>query len=51
MSMAAVLTVMGLQIYKTILTDEEYQVMMDNIYDARDLVKKFDLDAAKRSLN
>ena len=55
MAMAAVFTVMGLQIYRTCMNDEDFNNMMDNISASRSMIKSFDLEEAKlalkRSLN
>ena len=55
MAMAAVFTVMGLQIYRTTMNDEDFNNMMDNISASRDMIKRFDLEEAqlalKRTLN
>ena len=50
MAMAAVFTVMGLQIYRTCLNDEDFNNMMDNISASRSIVKSFDLTEAKLAL-
>ena len=55
MAMAAVFTVMGLQIYRTCMNDEDFNNMMDNISASRNMIQSFDLEEAKlalkRSLN
>ena len=50
MAMAAVFTVMGLQIYRTCMNDEDFNNMMDNISASRNMVKSFDLTEAKLAL-
>ena len=48
---AAVLTLMGLRIYRSTLSAEDYHSMVDSISLLRDKVQSFDLEAAKRNLN
>ena len=50
MAMAAVFTVMGLQIYRTCMNDEDFNNMIDNISASRSMVKGFDLTEAKLAL-
>ena len=39
MAMAAVFTVMGLQIYRTCMNDEDFNNMMDNISASRNMIQ------------
>ena len=50
MAMAAVFTVMGLQIYKTGMNDEDFNSMMDSISASRDMIARFDLEEARQAL-
>lgn len=49
MEVAAIMLTQALSFYKTAFTDEEYQQMMDQIYDKRNEVKTFAFDT--RSLH
>lgn len=40
LELAAILVTQGLQIYRQVLTDEEYDIMVGDIYDSRDKVRK-----------
>ena len=40
LELAAILVTQGLQIYRQVLTDDEYDIMVGDIYDSRDLVRK-----------
>lgn len=51
MAMAAVFTVMGLQIYKTSMNDKDFNDMMDSISASRDIIARFDLTEARQALN
>ena len=48
---AAVITLMGLRIYRTTLEDADYNAMVDSISLLRDKIQTFNLNEAKRSLN
>jgi len=48
---AAVITLMGLRIYRTTLEDADYNAMIDSISLLRDKIQTFNLNEAKRSLN
>ena len=50
MAMAAVFTVMGLQIYRTCMNDQDFNDMMDNISASRNMIQSFDLTEAKLAL-
>ena len=50
MAMAAVFTVMGLQIYRTTMSDQDFNDMMDNISASRDMIARFDLEEARQAL-
>ena len=39
---AAVMTKLGMMIYKTTLNAEDYNLMIDSISDRRDMIKSFD---------
>jgi hypothetical protein len=51
MAMAAVFTIMGLQIYKTSMNDKDFNDMMDSISASRDMIARFDLAEARQALN
>ena len=40
LELAAILVTQGLQIYRQVLTDDEYDIMVGDIYDSRDMIKK-----------
>lgn len=40
LEIAAILVTQGLQIYRQILDDDEYDIMVGDIYDSRDMIKK-----------
>lgn len=40
LELAAILVTQGLQIYRQILTDDEYDIMVGDIYNSRNMVKK-----------
>ena len=40
LELAAILVTQGLQIYRQVLTDDEYDIMVGDIYDSRDKVRK-----------
>jgi hypothetical protein len=40
LEIAAVMVTQGLMIYRQVLTDEEYDIMVKDIYDSRALVRK-----------
>ena len=48
---AAVVTLMGLRIYRSTLEDADYNAMIDSISLLRDKIQTFNLNEAKRSLN
>lgn len=41
LAVAAIFTLIALQIYKTSMNDDDYNAMLDTISDSRDRVKKF----------
>ena len=41
-AMAAIMTKLGMMIYKSSLNAEDYNLMVDSISDRRDLIKSFD---------
>jgi hypothetical protein len=40
LELAAILVTQGLLIYRQVLTDDEYDIMVGDIYDSRAMVKK-----------
>ena len=42
MEVAAIMSTLALSLYKTCMSDEDYQRMAKNIYDQRDQVKTFE---------
>lgn len=40
LELAAILVTQGLMIYRQVLDDDEYDVVVANIYDSRDMVRK-----------
>lgn len=50
MAMAAVFTVMGLQIYRTAMSDQDFNDIIDSISASRNMIKKFDLEEARLAL-
>ena len=40
LELAAILVTQGLQIYRQVLTDDEYDIMVGDIYDSRGMIKK-----------
>ena len=42
MEAAAIMSTLALSLYKTCMSDEDYQRMVKNIYDQRDQVKTFE---------
>jgi O-methyltransferase involved in polyketide biosynthesis len=42
LEIAAIMTIQGLTFYKSVLSEEDYQRMIKNIYDKRDEVKTFE---------
>lgn len=40
LELAAILVTQGLQIYRQVLTDEEYDIMVKDIHDSRNMVKR-----------
>lgn len=40
LELAAILVTQGLQIYRQVLDDDEYDIMVGDIYDSRDKVRK-----------
>lgn len=40
LELAAILVTQGLLIYRQVLTDDEYEIMVGDIYDNRGMVKK-----------
>lgn len=47
-AMAAIMTKLGMMIYKTSLNAEDYNLMVDSISDQRNLIKSFNEYGAKR---
>ena len=47
-AMAAIMTKLGMMIYKTSLNAEDYNLMVDSISDQRNLIKSFNKYDAKR---
>lgn len=50
MEIAAIMVVQGLSIYRTILSEEDYQKMVDSIYSQKDEVIPLDLDGPEIDL-
>jgi len=50
-AVAAVFVLAGLQMYKTSLSDEDYEKMVGSIYDSRDRVRRLEEIATIRTLN
>lgn len=40
LELAAIMVTQGLQIYRQVLTDEEYDIMVKDIHDSRNMVKR-----------
>jgi len=50
-AVAAVFVLAGLQMYRTSLSDDDYDKMVASIYEARDRVRSLDEIATVRTLN
>jgi hypothetical protein len=44
LEIAGILTAQAMSIYRTVLTDEEFESMIDNISESRDRVQKLNMD-------